>query len=126
MSVPEQFRYTEEHEWVDLIGDGTIRVGITDYAQDQLGDVVFVELPVSGSEIGAGDMFAEVESTKSVAEVYAPIGGTIETVNEALADSPELVNTDPYGEGWFVVLRPSEPPGEDAFMDAGAYRNLIE
>lgn len=126
MQVPEQFRYSEEHEWIEALDDGTIRVGITDYAQDQLGDVVFVELTAAGSALDSGAVLAEVESTKSVAEVYAPIAGTLVSVNEALADSPETVNHDPYGEGWFAVIRPDQPFDESAFIDAAAYRALIE
>ncbi len=126
MNVPDQLRYTEEHEWIEVAEGDALRIGITDYAQDQLGDVVFVELPVSGAEVGAGEMFAEVESTKSVAEVYAPVAGVVEAVNDALADNPDLVNTDPYGDGWFVVLRPSDPLDPAAFLDAAGYRSLIE
>ncbi len=125
MNVPEQLRYTEEHEWVDMMDDGTVRVGITDYAQDQLGDVVFVELSTAGTQVDAGAMLAEVESTKSVAEVYAPVAGEVVSVNEDLAERPELVNQDPYGEGWFVTMRPGGPIDESAFLDAGAYRALI-
>ncbi len=121
MNVPDHLRYTEEHEWVETLDDGTLRLGITDYAQDQLGDVVFVELsPVGG--VDAGAMVAEVESTKSVAEVYAPVAGEVVELNERLADSPELVNNDPYGEGWFVVMRPST---ETEYLDPEAYRQLV-
>ncbi|MFP3913682.1 MAG: glycine cleavage system protein GcvH [Actinomycetota bacterium] len=126
MNVPEELRYTEEHEWVEVRDDGTVRVGITDYAQDQLGDVVFVELPEVGREYEAGAMLAEVESTKSVAEVYAPLAGTVTAVNEALIDTPELVNQDPYGEGWFATLQPGSEPDFTSFLDAGAYRSLVE
>lgn len=126
MNIPEQLRYTEEHEWIENLDDGTVRVGITDYAQDQLGDVVFVELPTVGAEVEAGAMLAEVESTKSVAEVYAPLAGEVAAVNEKLVDQPELVNSDPYGEGWFVVLRPAEGMDPETFLDAEGYRGLIE
>lgn len=124
MEVPEELLYTEDHEWVRP-EDGRLRVGITDYAQDALGDIVFVELPEPGSSFEAGDQMAEVESTKSVAEVYAPVAGTIAEVNPALAETPEIVNTSPYGEGWFVVI---EAEGEDptaGLLDAAAYRELI-
>ena len=121
MNVPDHLRYTEEHEWVETLDDGTIRIGITDYAQDQLGDVVFVELSPVGA-VDAGAMVAEVESTKSVAEVYAPISGEVVALNERLVDNPELVNNDPYGEGWFVVIRPG---GDADYLDAEAYRQLI-
>jgi glycine cleavage system H protein len=123
VEVPEELRYTEDHEWVRP-EDGRLRVGITDYAQDALGDIVFVELPEPGSSFSAGDQMAEVESTKSVAEVYAPVAGTVAEVNPALADTPELVNTSPYGDGWFVVI---DPEGEDptaGLLDAAAYREL--
>lgn len=126
MNVPDQLRYTEEHEWLEQRDDGGLRVGITDYAQDQLGDVVFIELPEQGTEVAAGAILAEVESTKSVAEVYAPIAGTITERNESLLDNPELVNSDPYGDGWFVVLTPAEPVPGDAFLSPGAYRDLVE
>lgn len=126
MNVPDQLRYTEEHEWIETRDDGTIRVGITDYAQDQLGDVVFVELPEAGAAVESGSMLAEVESTKSVAEVYAPLDGTVEAVNQALVDTPDLVNQDPYGEGWFVTIRPTDNPDLGAFLDASGYRELIE
>lgn len=126
MNIPDQLRYTSEHEWLEVLDDGTVRVGITDYAQDQLGDVVFVELPEVGAEFEAGAMLAEVESTKSVAEVYAPLAGTVVTANQALVDSPELVNQDPYGDGWFATMRPAEEPDLDAFLDPAGYRSLIE
>lgn len=126
MNVPEQLRYTEEHEWIEARDDGTVRVGITDYAQDQLGDVVFVELSNPGADVDAGAMLAELESTKSVAEVYAPLAGSVESVNEQLVDQPELVNQDPYGEGWFVTLSPSGDLDSSSFLDAAAYRSLIE
>ena len=124
MNIPDHLRYTEEHEWVETLAGGSLRVGITDYAQDQLGDVVFVELSPAG-DVEAGAMLAEVESTKSVAEVYAPVPGTIVEVNGELADAPELVNADPYGRGWFVVIEPSDDGG-GVFLDADGYRSLIE
>ena len=125
MSVPENLRYTEEHEWIAEGEDGTIRVGITDYAQDQLGDVVFVEIMASG-QLEKGAMLAEVESTKSVAEVYAPVSGEIVEVNTALAATPELVNSDPYGQAWFVVMRPDGSLDDAGFLDAAAYVALTE
>ncbi len=125
MNVPDQLLYTEEHEWIDVQDDGTIKVGITDYAQEELGDVVFVELPSQGEEMEASAVMAEVESTKSVAEVYAPATGTVVAVNEELADKPELVNQDPYGAAWFVILRPDQPLDGSDFLDAEAYRALI-
>lgn len=125
MQIPEGLRYTENHEWVADAGDGSIRIGITDYAQDALGDVVFVDVPEVGSAVKAGEPFAEIESTKSVADVYAPITGTVTAVNTALADTPELVNSDPYGEGWFAVLS-GDTGNVDSLMDAAAYTAFTE
>lgn len=125
MNVPDQLLYTEEHEWIALQDDGTIKVGITEYAQEELGDVVFVELPSRDEEVEASAVMAEVESTKSVAEVYAPASGTVVEINEDLVDQPELVNQDPYGAAWFVVVRPDQPLDEGDFLDAEAYRALI-
>lgn len=126
MSVPDQLRYTEEHEWLQTLDDGSVRIGITDYAQEQLGDVVFVELPAVGDEFEAGAMVAEVESTKSVAEVYAPVAGKVLAVNDQLVDTPELVNQSPYEDGWFVILQPGESLDDSAFLDSSAYGRLIE
>ena len=125
MNVPENLRYTDQHEWLKS-EDGEVRVGITDYAQDALGDVVFVDLPDTGIEIAVGEAIAEVESTKSVAEVYAPLAGTIVDVNTPLADNPELINSDPYGEGWFVLIAPSDIGDLDGMLDAEGYRGLTE
>lgn len=125
MNVPEDRRYTEEHEWV-LVEEGGVRIGITDYAQDALGDVVFVDLPEAGREIAAGETIAEVESTKSVAEVYAPIAGTVLATNEMLVAQPEIINHDPYGEGWFALIAPADPVSAEAFLDAAAYIALTE
>jgi glycine cleavage system H protein len=123
MNVPAELRYSSDHEWVRL--DGVLaRVGITDYAQDALGDVVFVQLPEAGSELDAGASMGEVESTKSVSEVYSPLRGKVVEVNLALEDSPQLLNEDPYGEGWIAVLEVSG--GTDDLLDAEAYRALIE
>ena len=124
MDVPEDRRYTRDHEWAKL-EDGRVRVGITDYAQDALGDVVFVKVPEAGAAVDAGGAFSEVESTKSVSEVYAPVAGTVVAVNEALADSPQALNEDPYGEGWIAVIEPSDPTAHDFLLDAAAYRELI-
>ena len=123
MNTPDDRRYTDQHEWV-LLEDGKARIGITDYAQDALGDVVFVDLPEAGITVAAGDTIAEVESTKSVAEVYAPLAGTITDVNTALADAPETINADPYGEAWFVVIEPDDAGAVDAMLDAAAYGDL--
>lgn len=124
MSVPDDRRYTDQHEWAIRVG-GNIRIGITDYAQDALGDVVFVDLPTVGKKVAAGETLAEVESTKSVAEVYAPCGGVVAAVNTALAEAPERINDDPYGEGWFVELTPDDVTAIDGLLDAAAYRALI-
>ncbi len=125
MQFPEDLRYTESHEWVAVEADGTLRIGITEYAQDALGDVVYVELPEMGREVTAGEGMAEVESTKSVEDVYAPVTGVVIAVNDALADTPELVNQDPYDEGWFVRIRPEGAPDLGALMDAAAYEEFI-
>ncbi len=124
--LPEDLRYTAEHEWVRTPGeaDGSVRVGITDYAQDALGDIVYVQLPAVGDEVAAGTAVGELESTKSVSDVYAPVSGTVVARNEALDATPELVNTDPYGEGWLFEVAPSGDPGE--LLDAAGYSALIE
>lgn len=125
--IPEDLRYTPEHEWVGKRPDGgAVRVGITDYAQDALGDIVFVDLPASGAVVKAGDAMGEVESTKSVSEVYAPVSGTVVSRNERVVDSPELLNSDPYGEGWLVEIEPSDQAALDGLLDADAYRQLTE
>lgn len=123
MRIPDHLQYTREHEWISSDGE-TMRIGITDYAQDQLGDIVFVELPEIGTELDEGDVFAEVESTKSVGEVYAPVAGTVSARNEALGDTPELVNQDPYDEGWLIEMTTQEMPAD--LLDAEAYRSLTE
>ena len=125
MQVPEQLRYSADHEWVALTGT-RVRVGITDYAQDALGDVVYVQVPSVGSVVAAGDSFGEVESTKSVSDVYAPVSGTVVSVNEALADAPETLNSDPYGAGWLCEIECSDPAQVDALLDATAYQALID
>ncbi|HUQ62354.1 MAG TPA: glycine cleavage system protein GcvH [Acidimicrobiales bacterium] len=122
--VPDDRRYTDDHEWAQQTDEG-IRIGITHYAQDALGDVVFVKLPDIGAEVGAHDAFSEVESTKSVSEVYAPLDGSVVAVNESLTDDPGRLNTDPYGTGWICVLRPVDGAAYDSLLDAGAYRSLI-
>ncbi|WP_406633088.1 glycine cleavage system protein GcvH [Amycolatopsis sp. WGS_07] len=126
MTTPEELRYTEEHEWVATREGSLVRVGITEYAQDQLGDVVFVDLPEVGKQVGAGDPFGEVESTKSVSELFAPVDGEIVAVNPAVAESPELINSDPYGEGWLVEIRLDDPAGLEALLEAEAYQALIK
>jgi len=125
MNVPEELRYSTDHEWVSRDGD-VVRIGITDYAQDALGDVVFVQVPELGASVAAGDAFGEVESTKSVSDVYAPVSGTVVEVNEGLTDAPQLLNEDPYGEGWICAIRMSDPSQFDGLLDAEAYLKLIE
>ncbi len=125
MTVPENLRYSTDHQWVAVDGD-TIRVGITDYAQDALGEVLFVEVPVVGSEVTAGNAFAEVESSKSDSEVYAPMSGEIIEVNSDLVDNPKRINEDPYGEGWICVIKVSDWSQLDDLLDAEAYQTLIE
>jgi glycine cleavage system H protein len=123
--IPEDLRYTQEHEWVRATQEGSLRVGITDYAQHALGDVVYVSLPEVGAQVSAGDPIGEVESTKSVADVFAPVSGTVVARNEAVGDSPESVNASPYSDGWLVDLRPAEPGQLDDLLDAAAYRDLV-
>ena len=125
MNVPEELRYSNDHEWVSRDGD-VVRVGITDYAQDALGDVVFVQVPTVGTVVQAGESFGEVESTKSVSDVYAPVAGTIVEVNEALSDGPQALNEDPYGDGWICTIRMSDPAEYDALLDAAGYGALVE
>jgi glycine cleavage system H protein len=125
MNVPDHLRYTADHEWARL-EDGKVRVGITDYAQDALGDVVFVQLPTPGTEVKGGDAISEVESTKSVSDVYAPVSGKVAEVNNDLADAPQRLNEDPYGDGWICVIEPSDPSAFDALLAPEAYRELIE
>jgi len=124
MNVPDGLRYTADHEWA-RVEDGTVRIGITDYAQDALGDVVFVQLPEPGATVEAGASIGEVESTKSVSDVYAPIAGTVLGVNGELADAPQRLNEDPYGEGWICLLEPADRAAFDKLLDAEAYRRLI-
>lgn len=125
MDYPEQLRYSAEHEWVAVDGDRA-RIGITDYAQDALGDVVYVQLPEVGSTVAAMAACCEIESTKSVSDVYAPVSGTVAEVNDSLADAPERLNQDPYGRGWLLAIDMSDPAEVDRLMDAAAYRQLVE
>lgn len=125
MDVPEDLRYTRQHEWTRLEGD-LVRVGITDFAQDSLGDVVYVDVPEVGTEVTGGQPFGEVESTKSVSDVYAPVTGKVVDRNGALSDSPELVNSSPYGEGWMIVIQPSDPSAVEGLLDAAGYREFVE
>jgi glycine cleavage system H protein len=122
--IPEDLRYTAEHEWVRSVDGGRVRVGITDFAQQALGDVVFVSLPETGTTVSPGQAFGEVESTKSVSEIYAPLAGEVVTRNEALQSRPELVNADPYGEGWIVEIAPADAAAVDGLLDSAAYEKL--
>ena len=126
--IPADLRYTPEHEWVRLTGDGTVRVGITDFAQSSLGDVVYVQLPDVGSEVTAGESFGEVESTKSVSDLYAPVTAKVIAVNSDLESNPQLVNSDPYGQGWLLELQADGDTLEQglaALLDADAYRGTL-
>jgi glycine cleavage system H protein len=122
--VPDDLRYSQEHEWLRVDGD-TARIGITDYAQDELGDIVYVELPKAGTKVSFMGKFGEIESVKVASEVYSPATGEIVEVNAALADAPELVNKDPYGEGWLVAIRLADVGELDKLLDAAGYRDLI-
>jgi glycine cleavage system H protein len=124
MEFPDDLRYTREHEWAREEAPGHVRVGITDFAQDALGDVVYVDVPDVGTVVTAGQPFGEVESTKSVSDVYAPVGGTVIERNQLLEDRPELVNDQPYGDGWLVVLEVSETV--EGLLDASAYRAFVD
>ena len=124
MNHPDDLRYSADHEWARLDG-GKVRIGITDYAQDALGDVVYVEVPDVGTTVAAHDKISEVESTKSVSDIFAPVAGTIVEVNTELGDHPELLNGDPYGEGWICVIELSDPAELEAMLEAGAYRELV-
>lgn len=125
MNVPDGLKYTADHEWAREEGANRVRIGITDYAQDALGDIVYVQLPDLGEAVDAAAAISEVESTKSVSDVYAPVGGVVVEVNTELADAPQRLNEDPYGEGWICVIESTDPSGTDALMDAEAYRALI-
>ena len=125
MTYPADLKYTSDHEWIQIDG-ATARVGITDYAQDALGDVVYVQLPEQGATVAAAAACAEVESTKSVSDIYAPVAGTVAEVNDALTKTPELLNQDPYGGGWIFSVDMSDPGELDALMDAAAYRAMVE
>ncbi|HZB42502.1 MAG TPA: glycine cleavage system protein GcvH [Ilumatobacter sp.] len=127
MNIPEELRYSTEHEWARRLDDSSrVRIGITDFAQDALGDVVYVDLPAVGTRVEAAEAVGELESTKSVSEMYAPIGGVVVAVNEALADNPQLLNEDPYGEGWLIEIEAGDTSQLGALLDADGYRALTE
>ncbi|HEY9559076.1 MAG TPA: glycine cleavage system protein GcvH [Acidimicrobiales bacterium] len=125
MQIPEELRYSADHEWIKVEG-GAVRIGITDYAQDALGDVVFVDLPEVGAAVSVGQTMSEVESTKSVSDIYAPVNGTVAEVNSDLGDAPERLNEDPYGEGWICLITLDDPSQVDGLLDAAGYRALVE
>lgn len=124
--VEKDLRYAKTHEWAMKEGDGTVRVGVSDYAQSQLGDVVFVELPKKGAKVKAGATLGLIESVKSVSDLYSPVSGEVVEANERLKKEPQLVNKEPYGNGWFIRVKPAEPSGLDALLDAGGYEKFIE
>lgn len=124
--IPDELRYTSEHEWVGVDENGRVRVGITDFAQDALGDIVFVQLPEPGTAINASEAIGEVESTKSVSELYAPVTGKVVARNELLVDTPELINTDPYGSGWMFEIEPADRTALADLLDAEGYRELTQ
>jgi glycine cleavage system H protein len=125
MNIPSNLRYSKDHEWIRPAGD-SVTIGITEYAQDALGDVVFVEIPEQGATVTAGESFTEVESTKSVSDIYAPVSGTITAVNDALEGEPELLNSDPYGDGWICTIQMTDPSELDDLLDEEGYRALTE
>ena len=125
MNVPDDLYYSSDHEWI-RVEDGKFRIGITDYAQDALGDVVYVQVPEVGAVVAAGQGISEVESTKSVSDIYAPVAGTIVAVNDELDAAPERLNADPYGDGWICAIEVADAAAVDGLLDAGAYRQLIE
>ena len=127
MNIPDDRRYSSDHEWIQRVGDSNVvRIGITDYAQDSLGDVVFVEVPEVGQQVAASDSVTEVESTKSVSDIYAPVSGVVSEANDALDSQPELLNSDPYGDGWICGIEMSDPSELDTLLDAAGYRALTD
>ncbi len=126
MNYPEDLKYTSEHEWVRDNGDGTVTIGITDFAQSELGDIVFVELEPEDSEFDKDEVFGTVEAVKTVSELFAPVAGTIIEINEDLEEDPELVNSDPYGQGWMVKFKLSDPAALDSLMSADEYKEIAE
>ena len=125
MQFPADLLYSSDHEWI-AVADGRARIGITDYAQDSLGDVVYVQLPTLGITVAAGDSFSEVESTKSVSDIYAPVSGTVVAINESLGSSPDSLNSDPYGAGWICEIEMTDASQVDALLDAAAYQSLVQ
>jgi glycine cleavage system H protein len=125
MNIPENLRYTRDHEWIAVGDAGRVRMGVTDYAQDALGDIVFVQVPSVGTKVQVGITFSEVESTKSVSDIYAPVNGTVVEVNAELGDSPQLLNEDPYGKGWICVIEAESDGDESHLLDAAGYKELV-
>lgn len=125
MSFPDELKYTQEHEWVRNNGDGTVTIGITDFAQGELGDIVFVELEPVGSDFGKDDIFGTVEAVKTVSELFAPVSGEIIEINDSLEDDPELVNSDPYGDGWMVKMKLSDSSELDDLLSAADYKEIV-
>lgn len=123
--IPDDVQYTAEHEWVKDIGGDIVRIGITDFAQDSLGDIVYIQLPDVGDEVVAGGAIGELESTKSVSDLFAPLSGTVTAINDALDASPELCNSDPYGDGWIVEIRTSDPSQRDSLLRAAEYEATV-
>ena len=124
MDTPNDRKYTKEHEWVKKEGD-VVLIGITYHAQDALGDIVFIQLPDEGTDIAAGDAFGEIESVKAVSDLYSPIDGKVVKVHDELIDTPEIINSDPYGEGWMLKIEPADPASVDSLLDAGAYDEFV-
>ncbi len=124
--IPTEFRYADSHEWAEALEDGTVRVGISDHAQEQLGDLVFIELPEEGAVVAKGEACSVVESVKAASDVYSPISGEVVSLNDALEDAPETVNNDPYGDGWLYSVKPNDPAELDELMDAEAYAEHID
>jgi glycine cleavage system H protein len=124
MNIPENLKYSEEHEWV-MDENNVIIIGITDYAQGELGDIVFIDLPETGDTISKDDSFGTIEAVKAASDIYSPVSGEIIEVNTALTDTPEIINKDPYGQGWMIKVKPSDISELDTLMNAGAYNNLI-
>ncbi|MFD2521350.1 glycine cleavage system protein GcvH [Emticicia soli] len=125
MNFPSDLRYTNEHEWIKLESDNVALIGITDFAQSELGDIVFVEIETAGQALAANEIFGTVEAVKTVSDLFLPVAGTVLEVNPALANNPELLNSDPYGEGWLIKLEVSNPSDIDTLLDSAAYQNII-
>lgn len=125
MNVNADFKYSKEHEWVEVLENGNVRVGISDYAQEALGDVVYVDMPSEGDGVQAGDSIATVESVKAVSDIFCPLGGSIAKINEAIADTPELINKAPYAEGWLFEITMNDPAELDNLLDADAYTQFV-